>query len=424
MMLLIYGVYAFVSSLLMFLLIIKAFKQLPIEYHAYLIYTLFFGTLCGAMISPFFIEYSPRFQFITENTAIFVSLATSFHIFILTMFLLLYKERKYESIYYSQVREQTVAGILLWSSVIYLVLRVVLFYKETPLMAALNGDLLQAARLRQSTQLKEIAIDIPYVGAVFKSFSVVCVYFYFIEFMKFNRGKIYFILSFIACALCLTLDLQKAPIFLVFINLFFIYIYYKKINIKALFFMLFVIFLLTFSVVFITGSDNPVTSLISVFDRVLFGQNQAMYYMFQYLSPDVNGFLYNFYFSSLTNTSSSPPNMKVIEFIPYYVGNDTLVNVNTFIVGDAWAFFGMPGVLLSPFLVVCIFYLQSCFFAYLKRYSYVIFTSLAISFFSFYPINRSLAEILTLKYFLHYLTFSVIPIILVLGIVNLLAVKK
>ncbi|EOC9225180.1 O-antigen polymerase [Enterobacter hormaechei] len=291
-------------------------------------------------------------------------------------------------------------------------------------MAALNGDLLQAARLRQSVQLKENAIDIPYIGAVFKSFSVVCVYYYFIEFMKSNRRKLYFIVSFLSCALCLTLDLQKAPIFLVFINLFFIYIYYKKINIKALFFLVFVIFLLTLSVVFITGSDNPINSLISIFDRVLFGQNQAMYYMFQYLSPDLNGFLYNFYFSSLTEASSIPPNMKVIEFIPYYFGNDTLVNVNTFIVGDAWAFFGIPGVILSPFLVAFIFFAQSWFFSYLKRFSYVIFTSVAISFFSFYPINRSLAEILTLKYFLHYLSFSVIPIIMVLGLVNLLSVRK
>lgn len=423
-MLLIYGVYAFASSLLLFILIIKAFRVLPIEYHAYLIYTLFLGTLSGAIFAPFFIDYSPRFQYITESTAIFISLATSYYIFILSLFLLLNKERKHELLIYPQVKEQIVASILLWSSVIYLVLRLFLFYKETPLMAALNGDLLQAARLRQSIQLKENAVDIPYIGAVFKSFSVVCVYYYFIEFMKTNRRKGYFIISFFSCALCLTLDLQKAPVFLVFINLFFIYIYYKKINIKALFFLFFVLFLLTVSVVFITGSDNPIDSLISIFDRVLFGQNQAMYYMLQYLSPDVNGFLYNFYFSSLTDTNSVPPNMKVIEFIPYYFGNDTLVNVNTFIVGDAWAFFGMPGVILSPFLVAFIFFVQSWFFSYLKRYSYFIFTSLAISFFSFYPINRSLAEILTLKYFLHYLSFSVIPIIIVLGIVNLLAVKK
>ncbi|MEO3991186.1 hypothetical protein [Pseudocitrobacter cyperus] len=418
-----YGVFAFFSLVVISLIIIRLIKKQPVEYHAYLVYTLLFGTLSGVIFAPFFLTVSPRFEGISLQTSILITLFTVYSILILLVpFIFSRKSNTRNN--GIDIREKTVVTVLFVLSLCYLVLRMIAFYKLTPLFAALQGDLLQAARLRQMTQLKENNIDFPYIGAVFKSFSIVCVYYYFIIFLRFRICIIQFIIAFMACAISLTLDLQKAPVFLMLINMLLIYVYYHKVNIKVLAFSIILIAGLTLCVVFITGSDNPFDSFVSIFDRVIFGQNQGMYYMLEFLSPTTDGFFYNFYFSSLDSVAILPPNIRVIDFIPYYWGNATLVNVNTFIVGDAWSFFGWAGMIVSPIICALIFWLQMYCFERMKKYGHILFTSLAISFFSFYPVNRSLAEILTLKYFLHYICFAMIPIFIIMAALNVLAVKR
>lgn len=387
-------------------------KESSIELKTLLIYSLGITILPGILISPLIYDISPRFENITLETSVSVSIISLYFLstFLIPIYIINKKNKnknKNIELTYSDI---SLSKLLLFLSILYLFIRLILYYKNTPLYFIINNDVTGAAQSRQLVQNKKLIIDIPYIGATFKIFISLTTYLFFISYLKYNKYLFYFLISFIFSISYFILDMQKAPVFIIITNLILIYYSLKKLNIKLVFLITLSLLSLITLVISTSGNANILHIIYSIIDRVILGQIQSMYYMFQYLDPSLSGFGYDFYFSSLFNQkfNALPPNIKVIPYIPLYENNHTLVNVNTFYFGDTWSYLGWLGIFIIPLIVSIIFYFTLVFFNAMKKNA--IYLCLSITFFSFYPITRSLTEILSFKYFLHYIIFGYIPI--------------
>nr|AXY99906.1 wzy [Proteus genomosp. 4] len=399
-----------------FFLYKNCIKESSIELKTLLVYSLGITILPGILISPLIYDITPRLKNITLETSILVSIISLYFlsIFLIPIYII---NKKYKNIKIELTHSDiSLSKLLLLLSIFYLFIRLILYYKNTPLYFIINNDVAGAAQSRQLIQSKKLGIDIPYIGATFKIFISLTTYSFYISYLKHNKYFYYFLISFIFSILYFILDMQKAPIFIIITNLILIYYNLKKLNIKLILLIVLSLLSLITLVISTSGNNNILHIIYSIIDRIILGQIQSMYYMFQYLDPSLSGFGYDFYFSSLFNerTNDLPPNIKIIPYIPLYENNHTLVNVNTFYFGDTWSYLGWLGIFIIPPIIAFIFYLTLVFFDKIKKDT--IYLCLSITFFSFYPITRSLTEILSFKYLLHYIIFGYIPLFILKNI--------
>jgi len=165
---------------------------------------------------------------------------------------------------------------------------------------------------------------------------------------------------------------------------------------------------------FIMGKKDLLNALLYIIDRTIFGQNQAMYFLYQYYDPNLKGVLADFYFSSKLGLNSIKPDEYILSYI--YNNTNNLVNANTYYLGESWSFFGYYGLFFMPFFVSFNIVMYAFLFIKLFKYNYLIFWVAALIFFTTLPVDQSLQFIIYQKYLLYFIFFFIIPIVMILTI--------
>ncbi|WP_166373164.1 hypothetical protein [Psychromonas sp. SA13A] len=398
-----------------------------------LIYQLFFSTWIGALIVALDIFNPIRLSAISYDSKIqvfyFVSYATLI-IFISYAFFTLIKRSHYLSITQTknfsfinvseekQEYYQRIFKVTIIMETLYVVVKYIVFYSSSPLLIAMSGDPIRAAIMRQSIQNSGVIVDLPYVGKFFYFLCLFNVIFYYFLHMLNNTKKSQFLFLFVFFLSCsnLLFDGQKAPLLLLFMMLFITHIQFKKINLKLISFIPIVIMILAFfySMLMGGGDFNFTDTLSRAFDRIVAGQNQAMYFLYQFYEPKLTGVFTDLPFSGLLGLKEIKPDETILPYI--YNDLSGLVNSNTFFQGEAWAFFGIGGVIFMPFLVSISLILYVVFFDYLMKFDFHLFWVTALIFFSTLPINQSLQFIVYQKYFLYFCFLFILPILFIVQV--------
>ena len=202
--------------------------------------------------------------------------------------------------------------------------------------------------------------------------------------------------------------MQKSYIILLLLLLSFIYLYFRGINIKLFLISISLLIAISSIISMVMVKDNNYEGLLYILDRIIFGQNQGMYYMLQFYEPSTKAALSDFYFSSSLGLDYVKPDEFILKYI--YADITNLVNANTYYIGESWSYYGAYGLLFTPFIIVFILILYYLFFIKLAKYDFVLYSSLGLIFFSTLPIDQSLQFIIYQKYFLYFLFFAIIPL--------------
>lgn len=380
-------------------------------------------TYLGIYIAFFMKDFFPRLNDVSyESIAIFM-LAITYSVFVLILFFILYFEltKKNNCARYCSVRELFFASksilttkqlsYILFFIFCYISYKYYFFYSKSPLFFLLSGDPLKAAESRYLIQTGVVSVDVKYLSKVVEILGFYSVIYTFILYKIFDKKVYltYFLLFFVLVCSNLVFDAQKAPIIIIVSCLFFVTIVIDN-KVRYFFYFTLLISFLVVLISYLSSSDESFNFniFLSVIDRVLIGQNQGMYYIYDYLNV-------NYYdvFSWLSDDAFKPADKLVIKFMDFYAGNSNIVNVNTYFMGEAWYSMGWFGLILSPFIISFVFLLFLLIFDYLLCKNYLLYFPLAIYTASIIPISRSFYQVISMKFILYVLIFGVLPIYLV-----------
>lgn len=296
----------------------------------------------------------------------------------------------------------------------YTLFKFVLNYSVSPLVSLIKGDFVNAALLRAAIQKRELSVDLAYIGKIAYLF---CFYLPIASLYTYlgTKNKVfikYFIISLIISVPNLMFDIQKAPMLILVMGFFFAYIQFYRASVSMIIKLsLLMLFLILFYGFFMGKEGGLNEVVISIMDRLLVGQNQGMYYFYQYYPPSLQGVFSDLPFSELLGVREPKPDELILPYI--YKDLTNLVNSNTFFIGEAWAFFSWEGVFIVPWIVVLILSFYLYFFRFLIIKNHYIWWPASLVFFATIPINQSLQFILYQKYFFYFLFFLIIPIIFI-----------
>lgn len=229
---------------------------------------------------------------------------------------------------------------------------------------------------------------------------------------------VWFLIMFFFSVLASTFDMSKSPLVFFLIGFFFINVilnievsywaFFKKFG--GYFVVLIVIY------ISITGHDK-IKELFFIHNhgitgRIILSQACGTYLMFNSypdMLPHIGWSSLSSFFSSIFNIDNVERSARQIQYIynMYYVERGTTGVINTFFIGEAWANFGIIGVLLAPLYVG--FIIQSLFMYILKSKK----TPLAIGIYGFYCIRSSVTGGVN-DYIYNMINFSLIVIIIVI----------
>jgi hypothetical protein len=388
-------------------------------------YTLFFSTFFGSLIAVVNLFYIHRLRGISFEIKFYVFASVSYSLFIifagLYFFEWIWMKSKFGKVSVSKLDFAYVGGGLVrdfYTSyrlsffvtlvcLFYTAVKYLLYFKSSPIYFALSGDIVSAALSRAAVQTGVVSLDIPYVSKTIYIFSLtICLFNYACSLVD-KRFKFAFYISFVSSFFYLIFEMEKGPV--IFLLLMFVTIKYFLLGFnKKLFFTLLALIAFVLSAYFFAmgGDSNPLLLIERVLDRILIGQNQAMYFMFQNFEPNMRGVFSDFFFASQLGLDEIKPDERILPYI--YTDTSHLINANTFFIGEAWSFFGVFGVIFSPFLVLFCVFCYWKFFELLSAY-HMIFWFLGFVFFTTLPLNQSLQFIVYQKYFLYFLVFGVVP---------------
>lgn len=410
---------AIIASMVMFvffIFIIKFLKKKEQSVACFILITfnVFFTSWLSTVLVVFFPDISTRLSGFSYNLILDVYYKTSISILILFfgmgMYLYLYDHKQINLSNNAELDEAVrVINPLYIAFFIYVAIKIVVFYKLSPLYLAALGQLEDAALARAAIQKGDISVDIPYLGKIFYFLAFYLTLTALILVHNNKEAKLKLVSVIVLASLQLTFDGQKASLFLLFMMVTITYFILSKSFLKL--FLLFFSFMLIAGSLYsfmMSGGGNP---LLRALDRSIFGQAQGMYYIMEYYEPQLTGIFSDLPFSHLLGLKELKPDEWIIPYI--YSDSAHVVNSNTYIVGEMWAYAGDVGIFVFSFIVLFCLISYLLFFKWLYSFNRVIYWPIAMIFFSMLPINQSLQFIIYQKYFLYILFFLVIPISIV-----------
>ncbi|WP_185367437.1 hypothetical protein, partial [Aeromonas caviae] len=270
--------------------------------------------------------------------------------------------------------------------IIYCLVKFILFYQQSPLYYVAIGDYTQAALSRASIQKGDVFVDIPYIGKIFYFF---CFYItistmILVSNNKASRARLFLII--VISSIQLTFDGQKAHLFLLFMMMGVTYFLLSKSVFKIVIFL--IVFAFSSGLIYSTMMSGDGNALVRILDRSIFGQAQGMYYIMQYYKPQLTGVFSDLPFSHLLGLKELKPD----EWIVPYIYNDSghVINSNTFVVGEMWAYSGESGVYLFSSFILFSLLVYLIFFRWLTSLNNIVYWPISLIFFSTLPINQSL----------------------------------
>ncbi|WP_429096056.1 hypothetical protein [Aeromonas media] len=379
-----------------------------------IIFNVFFTSWLSTVLVVFFPDISNRLDGFNKEIIHNVYYMTSFSVIIIFMGVVTYfffVDNNKISLH-DQVEVNEAVSVINPLSVlfiIYCLVKFILFYQQSPLYFVALGDYTQAALSRAAIQKGDIFVDIPYIGKVFYflCFYITISTMILVENNKASRARLFFIV--VVSSVQLMFDGQKSHLFLLFMMMGVTYFLLSKSVLKILIFS--ITFVFTTGLIYSTMMSGDGNALLRMLDRSIFGQAQGMYYIMQYYKPQLTGVFSDLPFSHLLGLKELKPDEWIVPYI--YSDSGHVINSNTFIVGEMWAYAGELGVYLFSSFTLFSLLVYLIFFRWLTSLNSIIYWPVSLIFFSTLPINQSLQFILYQKYFLYVLFFLVAPIYVV-----------
>ncbi|WP_323954885.1 hypothetical protein [Aeromonas caviae] len=374
-------------------------------------FNIFFTSWLSTVLVVFVPDISARLDGFNKEVIHNVYYMTSFSVIIILTGLLVYffsVDNKRVSLHdQAEVNEAVyIINPLSLLFIIYCLVKFILFYQQSPLYYVAIGDYTQAALSRASIQKGDVFVDIPYIGKIFYFF---CFYItistmILVSNNKASRARLFLII--VMSSIQLTFDGQKAHLFLLFMMMGVTYFLLSKSVFKIVIFL--IVFAFSSGLIYSTMMSGDGNALVRILDRSIFGQAQGMYYIMQYYKPQLTGVFSDLPFSHLLGLKELKPD----EWIVPYIYNDSghVINSNTFVVGEMWAYSGESGVYLFSSFILFSLLVYLIFFRWLTSLNNIVYWPISLIFFSTLPINQSLQFIIYQKYFLYVLFFLVLPI--------------
>lgn len=392
-----------------------------------LIYPLFFTTFLGVSIVYFTGFDFGRLGGVSLDTKdlVFYHVLYSMVVLLFVIFVAVICNRGREGrafsefFYESPKRYKLFAMLLLAFNGIYLLSLIVAHKDSLPLLILLQGGSIDYALEQAKLQhLSAGAVNIPYVSKFFDFSNLFLPLFLLLLYFRKSIGIVFLGLSYGFAFFYLSLDLQKAPFLMLCVLSFYLVVILSdsigKIFFRVLIFLLmagFVLYLYSFFM----GKDF-FEMLLYAFDRPVLGQIQGMYYMYEYYPPSMDAVFSKFFFSAGGAAANIPPDVYIVDYI--YPDSPHVVNVNTYFVGEAWAFGGDFGVLFFSWAVALSLGFYIFFWSRVIGWHVHVSYIMALVFFATLPINQSLQFVMYQKYFLYYVIFFVLPVFLLLRLMR------
>ncbi|MFM5878043.1 hypothetical protein ACET7V_01050 [Aeromonas sanarellii] len=386
-------------------------KEQSISCSILIVFNVFFTSWISTVLVVFFPDISARLDGFNKEVIHNVYYMTSFSVIIIFMGLLVYFlsiDNKKMSLHdQAEVNEAVyVINPLSLLFIIYCLVKFILFYQQSPLYYVALGDYTQAALSRASIQKGEVFVDIPYIGKIFYflCFYITISTMILVSNNKVSRMRLFFIIA--VSSIQLTFDGQKAHLFLLFMMMGVTYFLLSKSVLKIIIFS--ISFVFTTGLIYSTMMSGDGNALVRILDRSIFGQAQGMYYIMQYYKPQLTGVFSDLPFSHLLGLKELKPDEWIVPYI--YSDSGHVINSNTFIVGEMWAYSGELGVYLFSSFILFSLLVYLIFFRWLTSLNNIVYWPISLIFFSTLPINQSLQFIIYQKYFLYVLFFLILPI--------------
>lgn len=389
-------------------------KEQSISCFILIVFNIFFTSWLSTVLVVFFPDISTRLDGFNKEIIHNVYYMTSFSVMIIFIGILAYfffVDNKMISLHdQTEVNEAVnVINPLSVLFIIYCLVKFILFYQQSPLYFVALGDYTQAALSRAAIQKGEVFVDIPYVGKIFYflCFYITIATMILVSNSKASKARLFYIVA--ISSIQLTFDGQKAHLFLLFMMMGVTYFLLSKSVLKILIFS--IVFIFTTGLIYSTMMSGDGNALFRMLDRSIFGQAQGMYYIMQYYKPQLTGVFSDLPFSHLLGLKELKPDEWIVPYI--YSDSGHVINSNTFIVGEMWAYAGELGVYLFSSFTLFSLLVYLIFFRWLTSLNSIIYWPVSLIFFSTLPINQSLQFIIYQKYFLYVLFFLVVPIYVV-----------
>jgi len=341
------------------------------------IYPYFFSILCFYILYPLGLLFSNTFWKINSNRLKSIRLSA-------------FKKSKFDTIYYEIL-------ILLFSVALIIFFDYLIRVDTIPLIELFKhpGDYTRLALLREEAfKLLTVTFIEKYLytwqRSVIIPIGIIASLFLFIMYKR-RKYLILFLLFFVLGIIFNSLTLEKSPIAAIFLTLMaFVYLRKKKINLKFIFIAIILVFglpVLIMAMIYFRHEGLFRLLYISFLYRIFIVPSEVLYYYYE-IFPQYHDFLWGRstqLFSWLHDAGSFPLSNYVAKY--WWQNPDTTGFANAMFLGNFWADFGFPGVIISSFIVGIIihwFYWKLITVSdYYKDIVFITCTSITVPMFTF-----------------------------------------
>lgn len=225
---------------------------------------------------------------------------------------------------------------------------------EIPLLLALRGDVVGAGEAKVRILTNQEGITVFGINYVFRSFTS---YIYLASVMLFsydqkNKTKKAVFIANIPLALINSLyDIQKFTIVLLVVSTFWLF-YIRNGEVKYLFRAGVLGLGLSASMFVVTlGYQFDVTLVQDTLLRIFVGQNEGMFYIYEFLVPDEKYLGLGLPLAGVFGIQQIDPAAEVIQILFPNAG-DSWLNANSYYLAHAWTIFGAWSIILGPLFVL------------------------------------------------------------------------
>jgi len=191
------------------------------------------------------------------------------------------------------------------------------------------------------------------------------------------RKKFLMITSFLLLIVMGSFTLAKAPIGNVVLIVLIFYILLKLVRLKNILKYVFLAGVLVSAMYFLTGFANNLPSLVrNIGNRIIYGQITDLPYYFQqfeYQKVSFTSMLPPYLASQVGGIQPSAARIVMKYSNPYAVSTGTAGVSNTLFIGEAYAFAGYGGVIISPIIIMAYLAFVVHLFSRLKKNIYFLF---------------------------------------------------
>ncbi|MEQ5075465.1 O-antigen polymerase [Providencia alcalifaciens] len=254
----------------------------------------------------------------------------------------------------------------------------------------------------------EVGSKMPIISYIPKYLFTFCPFFFYLLKCSRKTSSLYFYISILLSSFYFLMSGHKAPLFIFL--LFFILMKYRKSKIRVhihipllalITFSCAYLFLLNFN--YLESPEKLKYGIHQFLERLFISQSQGLFYILEYIQPNVN-YSYNWLpFSSIFIDNISTADSDVVRIL--FPDSQSYVNMNSIFIAEAYSVFGSIGILLSS-IWVGIFI---SFFAYkfrdLSNKDPFFFTPLAYAFFINLPISQNFTFFISPKETLVFIIF-------------------